>query len=209
MSNGLATASMVIGIVGMVFCWVPFLGFILGILALILGIVALSRCNRDPKLEGKGMAIAGIALGGVATFIGLFVFIGAIAYFGVLDSNKLIPERTVFPASIPNVDNAEVSVSGSNTIFSIAFRNAEGARISIPANSAKVIFLSPTGAACSSVTNEALSGVAAGDMFVLNITCSGVARPARTRIKAEISFDYLDSGTGLTVQHKGSVDSKY
>ena len=56
---GTAVASMILGIVGLFF-----FGIILGILALILGGVAMNKINSDPeKFSGKGMAITGIVLG--------------------------------------------------------------------------------------------------------------------------------------------------
>jgi hypothetical protein len=54
---GLGVASMVLGIVGIVFCWVPVLNWILGLLAIILGAVGVRR------VAGKGMAVAGLVLG--------------------------------------------------------------------------------------------------------------------------------------------------
>jgi len=56
----------VLGIVGIV---VPFLGIILGILAIIFGILALGR------KAGKGMAVAGIILGALATLVGPVILV--------------------------------------------------------------------------------------------------------------------------------------
>ena len=54
-STGLAVTSMVLGIVAIIVC--P----LLGIVAVILGIVALTRAGREPhRYGGKGMAIAGV-----------------------------------------------------------------------------------------------------------------------------------------------------
>jgi hypothetical protein len=55
-SNGLAIAALVCGLVGLLIFW-----FILGPLAVIFGGVGLSRAKRGAP--GRGMAIAGIALG--------------------------------------------------------------------------------------------------------------------------------------------------
>jgi competence protein ComGC len=57
--TGMAVAALVLGILGLVFC--P----IVSVIALILGIVATVRVSNQPTLYGgKGMAIAGICLGG-------------------------------------------------------------------------------------------------------------------------------------------------
>ena len=62
-TNGLAIASMVLGIV-----WIYWIG---SILAVIFGHIALSQAKKDPTLRGKGMAVAGLVLGYVG--IGLLV----------------------------------------------------------------------------------------------------------------------------------------
>ncbi|HEU4714537.1 MAG TPA: DUF4190 domain-containing protein [Pyrinomonadaceae bacterium] len=60
--NPLAIASFVCGAIAMVFGW--FCGFpILGPLALIFGIVALTQMRKSPQSTGKGFAIAGIIMG--------------------------------------------------------------------------------------------------------------------------------------------------
>lgn len=63
-SNGMATASMVIGIIALVFTFIPFIGLIswlLAPLAIIFGIVGMSQ----PDLP-RGQAIAGLVTGGLA-----------------------------------------------------------------------------------------------------------------------------------------------
>jgi hypothetical protein len=69
-TNGLAIASMVLGIV-----WIYWLG---SILALIFGYVAKGQIDRsEGRQGGRGMAIAGIVLGWVG--VGMIV-LGVIAY---------------------------------------------------------------------------------------------------------------------------------
>jgi hypothetical protein len=69
-TNGLAIASMVLGIV-----WIYWLG---SILALIFGYIAKGQINRsDGRQGGKGMAIAGIVLGWVG--VG-FLLLGIVAF---------------------------------------------------------------------------------------------------------------------------------
>jgi len=61
-SNGLAIASLIVGIVS--FC-IPLLG---SLAAIVLGIVGLTR-TKDPRVGGKGMAITGIVLGALSIVI--------------------------------------------------------------------------------------------------------------------------------------------
>ena len=58
--GGLAIAGMVVGIIAVALGWVPFLGFCLGVTAIILSIIALK------KKQSKGMSITGIVTGAVS-----------------------------------------------------------------------------------------------------------------------------------------------
>lgn len=66
-TNGMAVASMVLGIV-----WVYWIG---SILALVFGYIALGQIKQRGQ-QGRGMAIAGIVLGwvGAATLIAVIIF---------------------------------------------------------------------------------------------------------------------------------------
>jgi Domain of unknown function (DUF4190) len=57
--NGPALAAYYTGVFGLI----PLLGFLLGPIALILGIVGLVKARKDPKAHGTGHAVAGILLG--------------------------------------------------------------------------------------------------------------------------------------------------
>jgi Domain of unknown function (DUF4190) len=70
--KGLSVASMVTGIIAAVFAWVPFLGLILGVIAVSLGGPALAMVRKGTE-AGKGMAVTGLVTG---TF--------AVVLFGVL-----------------------------------------------------------------------------------------------------------------------------
>ena len=75
-SNGLAVASLVLGILSILFVWIPFVGLVSWILApigLVLGLVALN------KPFGRGMAIAG----SICSAIGLLGCIGWVVLIGV------------------------------------------------------------------------------------------------------------------------------
>ena len=78
-TNGMAIASLVVGVVGGVLtvCFF-FFGVITGLVAIVLGAVALKQVNADPVPDGasKGMAIGGLVLGALQ-------FIGAIAMIAI------------------------------------------------------------------------------------------------------------------------------
>ncbi len=80
--NGLAVASMVLGIVSLVFCWCWPVGGTCAIVGLPLGAIALSKISKgqaDPA--PKGMAVAGLVMNiiSVALIIIVVVWINAVA----------------------------------------------------------------------------------------------------------------------------------
>lgn len=79
-TSGLAIASLVCGICGLVLPWV---GFILSVLAIVFGGVAISQTRKDPSLGGRGMAIAGLVCGivDIAFWLILIMWIGIFAFW--------------------------------------------------------------------------------------------------------------------------------
>jgi len=78
-TNGIAVAAMVVGIISLILVWVPFVGFVGGIAAIVLGIIALK------KTIGKGMSIAGIVTGAISILCSLviaFMFLAGLAILG-------------------------------------------------------------------------------------------------------------------------------
>jgi hypothetical protein len=74
--NGLAIASMVLGVVSFL---MPFLGLV-SFLAVVLGVVARTQITRSRGESGDGFAVAGITLGLVSFFYYLIVFRGVFLY---------------------------------------------------------------------------------------------------------------------------------
>jgi len=89
----LAVLSLIFGIAGVVIGWVPvvnFLGFLLGIAAIVLGAIEIKKISQgSSSTSGKGIAIAGIILGAVAIVLGIVITVvlglvlgGVFGYFG-------------------------------------------------------------------------------------------------------------------------------
>lgn len=72
-SKALAITALILGICGLVFCWIPVFGLLISVAGLIIGILALKNPN------GKGMGITGFVLSIVGIVIGLSY---TIALFG-------------------------------------------------------------------------------------------------------------------------------
>ncbi len=72
-SSGYAKASLIFSL----FFWVPALNVFTSILAIVFGFVFFKELKKDKDQKGKGLAIAGIAIGIVAlilSFFGLLIY---------------------------------------------------------------------------------------------------------------------------------------
>jgi len=76
-----AIISLILGIISIPFIWIFGVGILLGILAIIFGIISLKKINKE-KLAGKSMAIAGILIGCIPII--WLLSIGILAYLGIL-----------------------------------------------------------------------------------------------------------------------------
>lgn len=72
MSNGFGTASLVLGILGVVLFWFPVVGLVLAVLALVFAVLGRRKVSRHQASNG-GMAIAGLVLGILGTIGSLIV----------------------------------------------------------------------------------------------------------------------------------------
>lgn len=72
--QGMAIAAMVLGIASVPLLFCCYIGIITGILAIILGLIAMNQAKQG-QAQGHGMALAGVITGGVVVvlFIGLIV----------------------------------------------------------------------------------------------------------------------------------------
>lgn len=77
--NGMGTAALVLGIIGVVLCWNP-VGIILGILAVIFGGVGLGRAKRG-EATNRGAAMAGLVLGIVAVVLLILLVVVGVGLF--------------------------------------------------------------------------------------------------------------------------------
>jgi lysylphosphatidylglycerol synthetase-like protein (DUF2156 family) len=75
--KGMAITALVLGVLALVLCWTIIGGLLLGLVALVLGIIAAGRAKRGAA-GGRGMAITGAVLGVIgAVLAGVLVAIGA------------------------------------------------------------------------------------------------------------------------------------
>ena len=80
-SNGIGTAGFVCGLVGLVLCWVPWFGAILGLVGVVLSAVGISQGKK--KGAPTGLAIGGLVCGILAVLVWVVL---VIAVFSVASS---------------------------------------------------------------------------------------------------------------------------
>lgn len=83
--NGMAVASMVLGILAVVLCWIWFLGGILALLAIIFGAVGMSKAKKIGG-RGKGAAVAGLVLGVIGIVLAVIIIIMAVIAVSAFES---------------------------------------------------------------------------------------------------------------------------
>lgn len=72
--NGLGTAALVLGILAVVTSWTVFGGVVLGILAIVFGIVGRGRARRG-EATNKGSATAGLVLGAIGLLLSVALIV--------------------------------------------------------------------------------------------------------------------------------------
>ena len=86
--NGMATAGMICGIIGIVLCWFPFLGLIAGLLGIVFGAIGMSRAGRLGNV-GKGAAITGLVCGIMSFFMtGVMAAVAIPAFLEYMNKGK-------------------------------------------------------------------------------------------------------------------------
>ena len=80
-SNGLATASLVIGIISIVLGFFSWPGIVVGLVAVILAIVAKGQIKADPNQSGSaGAATGGLITGILGMVIGIIMIVLAVMF---------------------------------------------------------------------------------------------------------------------------------
>lgn len=83
--NGLGTAALVLGIIGVVLSWIPGTGWALNILAIIFGAVGINRAKRG-QATNKSSALAGLILGVIGLAVWIVILVVFLAAWGSYSS---------------------------------------------------------------------------------------------------------------------------
>ncbi|MFH1174507.1 MAG: hypothetical protein V1725_05195 [archaeon] len=154
---------------------------------------------------------------GVAIVIMLAAF-AALSYFGVLNPQDILMDRTVFPAPLGNIDRASVvaGTAGRGTI-DVTLMNSVGGRINITA-----ITLTPLdGFVCATTLADAYStfdgsafvnfnSVLVDDQDKVNIRvrCDSSGEPVKGRFSADMTLLYIDALSGQEHTLVGSIRAR-
>ncbi|PLW79434.1 hypothetical protein C0585_07850 [Candidatus Woesearchaeota archaeon] len=131
--------------------------------------------------------------------------IGALAYFGVLSPDKLVPEKTTFSAPFPSSESA--AITATDGIVQVALSNNLGKTVVIDESvyDGTGPCDTPTGFELYLVEGADPSGdmnVSNGESFILQWTCGDLT--ANERFESDLSFGYT-TPSGLAKTHSGSV----
>ncbi len=108
--KAMAITALVLGIVAVVLCLIPFIGFVSivgGLAAVILGIIALVK-----KKPGKGMSIAGIIMGALGMIIAIIITALTFAFIGT--GLEAVSEERVVEYSATTSGDASVEYFDGN-----------------------------------------------------------------------------------------------
>ena len=135
--------------------------------------------------------------------------IAALAYFGVLDPARLLPERCQFPAGMDCIDKASITTTSltmalrNNLGFPATISNATGTvgkgcdgQESVAVGAANTTFVDLSGGYTAYVANN--------EVYKVRITCSGLQVGDKFD-DDKITVTYTNSESGLTNNAVGSV----
>lgn len=98
----LGISALIVAIFGLLFSWSVFGGFVLGVVAVILGFVGRSKVKRGEASNG-GVALAGIVLGALAVVVSLAfiaIWYGAFSDIGGTDYFDCVSKAGSDPAAV-------------------------------------------------------------------------------------------------------------
>lgn len=192
-TSGMAIASLILGILSIMLGWIPVLGWLIILVGLGLGIAALVKISKNENLKGKGLAIAGIVLSGLALFLFvILVGIGALAYFGVMEPDEFLPNKCTLPSGLACLDFM-VSEKGDvqiKILDSMGFdlKNAQASLVT---------------AGCTSQTVD----IAEGSIVTFEFSNCNVGKEG-SKIYDDLQISYTNPDTGMSHKVLGILSCK-
>lgn len=132
--------------------------------------------------------------------------IGALAYFGVLSPEKLVPERTTFSAPFPSSEAAVVKADGT---VQVALTNNYGQKIELQDSIAGVAQTDCVAPDSYNITSKGTTAstmnVSNGDTFIISFNCGALT--SGDRFEGDITFTYK-TPSGLIHTHSGTINGR-
>ncbi len=110
--NGFGITALVLGILAVVLCWTAIGGIVLGVLAIIFGILGINRANHGIA-SGRGMPIAGLVTG----IVGLVISVLLVFVLGSLFSFFGGQQFKDFTTCIQQANNDQAKIQQCQTEF--------------------------------------------------------------------------------------------
>ncbi|MFH1770235.1 MAG: hypothetical protein ABH828_01625 [archaeon] len=135
--------------------------------------------------------------------------IGALAYFGVLDTAGFLPERCSFPAGLDCIGEAAVDATGDTLTFVV--QNSKGEDIVINATGSSLTTTDCTAGAITffdGIGGTPAAGyveLANNDKATVQIACATLDNG---RFKGDVVLAYTLESTGLTLESAGNIRGK-
>jgi len=134
-------------------------------------------------------------------FLVLLVMIGALAYFGVLNPSKMLPDRCMFSPEIQCLESKVVGDQGGNGILMFRVRNNVGSMASFSFGATDLTYNMP---ATSCDVSDGGANIRAGGTIEVNCTFSNTFLP-KEKMKFEVNVTYQKSGGTYWTPIKGEV----
>jgi len=127
--------------------------------------------------------------------------IGALAYFGVLSPDNMVPEQTTFMAPLANIDKAVVREAGT---VEVVLQNNLGQTMTIQNGTTGVSGSND----CATVNDFTAvpNTIPNGERVTLTWNCGALT--AGSKFRSDLTFEYTNEFSGQTHPHSGSVNAK-
>jgi uncharacterized membrane protein len=217
-TNGLAIAALVTGVVAFVVGWIPFVGLIVGLTAIGLGIAGLN------KSSAKGMSIAGLVTGGLAVLFNLimiFLFLASVAFYSGLSvpSNqsqnynsavqqaKLSAKKDFAAGETAVFDNFEVKVNSVQRAYvptNPADRAPSGKELVVVNLTVKNVSPSDASIAPYELKLDADGVINRANYLVVAPPFNGGSLPSGASYNGNIVYEVNQGATKLALQYQSS-----
>lgn len=137
-------------------------------------------------------------------FLIILVMIGALAYFGILNPSKILPNRCNFGVEFQCLD---YQISATGGAFKLKLKNNVGEPINVDAGKITLSTESATPYSCSA--SPAYAGWKSGEIKDIPFTCSGggLAAGEKGKVLITVRFYTVTSGFNYEKEVKGEVFS--